>query len=78
MRSKVSVRLDTEQLARVSKLGRELGLNESEAIRAAIMRGLEHDQLEQRLARLEALLEDAASALGVLIEKLDKCGLIKT
>jgi predicted transcriptional regulator len=74
---KTSIRIDATLAAKLSKLARELGISDSEAMRSAITRGLEMDEsraaLEKISAQLDALAERNAnieSALAILIKRL--------
>ncbi|MEK7116205.1 MAG: hypothetical protein AAB879_02305 [Patescibacteria group bacterium] len=58
---KISLRISTELAARVSKFARELGLNESDAMRAAMARGVEEHDASKALS--EVLFHAAVSSL---------------
>lgn len=73
----INLRLPHELVARLEREAKDLGLTKSEAIRAAIARGLEERVIDERLAaieeRLGALIE-LREALGVLIQQLAASG----
>ena len=70
---KISLRLSTELAARVSKFARELGLNESDAMRAAMARGVEEH--ESRKALSEVLFHAAVSSL--LLRQITEPDIVK-
>ncbi len=58
---KISLRISTELAARIAKFARELGLNESDAMRAAMARGVEEHETREVLN--ETLFHAAVSSL---------------
>lgn len=58
---KISVRISTELAARVSKFAREAGLNESDAMRAVLARGVEEREAGKALS--ETLFHAAVSSM---------------
>lgn len=58
---KISLRISTELAARIAKFARETGLNETEAARSAMARGMEEH--ESRKALSEVLFHASVSSL---------------
>lgn len=74
---KLSVRIDTEIAARLARLARELGITDSEATRAAIVRGLDAQrnenavpEIRERVVKIDENIDAIANAVTALYKRL--------
>lgn len=70
---KISLRISTELAARIAKFARELGLNESDAMRAALARGLAEHEAGKALSKV--LFHAAVSSL--LLRQITEPDIVK-
>lgn len=70
---KISLRISTELAARIAKFAREIGLNESDAMRAALARGMEEREAGKALSKV--LFHAAVSSL--LLREITEPDIVK-